>query len=63
VINILTENVTDCIGRGSARAQAAGGMLVPGLSFADHFGAGSFADNGLQKETDQVVKYGGKQTA
>jgi hypothetical protein len=37
-----------------------GGMSVPGLLFADYFAIGSVADNGLQKGTDQVVKYGGK---
>jgi hypothetical protein len=34
-------------------------MPIPGLLFADDLAIGSFAVNGLQKEIDHVVKYGG----
>jgi hypothetical protein len=36
-------------------------MSTPGLLFADDLAVVSFTVIGLQKEIDQVVKYGGKE--
>jgi hypothetical protein len=45
------------ISEGNVHAPVIGKMSVPGLMFADSLAIGSFTVNGLQRGTDQIVKY------
>jgi hypothetical protein len=47
------------ISEGNVHAPVIGRMSIPGLMFADDVAIGFFTVNGLQKGSDQMVKYCG----
>jgi hypothetical protein len=57
VFNTFINDVIVYINKYNVHAPMIGKMSVPGLLFAYDLAIGSFTVNGLEKGTDQVVKY------